>query len=160
MQQHGTAWFDKLLAQNPRWVRGTETPWTLLANDTESVAATFTTIVGFDPVEGTNQTFPTDGMFVTWAQTGGILADAPHPEGAKLLHNWILSDDYQKALGWSVRSDIAPPQGVPDMMDLPTTNTPDFPRWMQDRGKVERLRFWFENRLGSAQGDSPLKDEM
>jgi len=46
------------------------------------------------------------------------------------------------------------------MMSLPTTNTPDFPRWMQDRSKVERLRFWFENKLGTAQGLSPLKDNM
>ncbi|OAQ67448.1 ABC-type Fe3+ transport system [Purpureocillium lilacinum] len=160
MQQHGTAWFDKLLAQNPRWVRGTQTPATLLLNDTEDVAVTFTTIVGFDPIENANQTFPTDGQFVSWAQTGGILADAPHPEGAKLLHNWILSDDYQKSLGWSVRGDIPRPEGVPDMMSLPTTNTPDFPRWMQDRSKVERLRFWFENKLGTAQGLSPLKDNM
>ncbi|OAQ65120.1 ABC-type Fe3+ transport system [Pochonia chlamydosporia 170] len=158
MQQQGEAWFDKLLAQNPKWVRGTATPFTLISQPNSTVAATFTTAIGFTNVTDIATALPTDGLFVSWAQRGGILNDAPHPEGAKLLHSFMLSPEFQKELGWSVRQDVEPPAGVPDLMRMPNTNPVAFNTWMEDRPNVERLRFWFEDRIGTAQGKSPLVD--
>lgn len=113
----------------------------------------------FSPIEGLATGFPTDGLFVSWPQTGGIFKAAPHPEGAKLLHGFMLSPEYQTMLGWSVRQDVPPPPGFPDIMHVPSTNPTEFARFMEDRATVERLRFWFEDRLGTAQGQSPLVDE-
>lgn len=160
MQVHGLEWFDALLAQNPRWVRGTGTPVTLLSKADATVAATFTSFIEFNPPKGINVSFPTDGQFVSWPQTGAILKDAPHPEGAKLLHSFILSRQFQDAEGWSVRDDAAKPEGFqyPDIMHMPHTNPTTFGRFMADREAIERLRFWFEDRIGSAQGLSPLED--
>ena len=109
-----------------------------------------------------NATYPTEGQFVSWPQTAGILKDAPHPEGAKLLHNFLLSREYQDQLGFSIRDDAQPPSWFtyPSIMEVNNTNPTAFARFMQDRVRVERLRFWFEDRLGSAQGLSPLKDDI
>lgn len=162
MQHLGTAWFDALLAQNPRWVRGTATPATVLMAPNASQAVTFTSDVGWGPIPGVNITKPQRGQFVSWAQTGAILKDAPHPEGAKLLHSFVLTPEYQQAIGWPVRRDVDLPEGFPygERESLDNTNPNGFARWMEDRPKVERLRFWFENKIGSAQGKSPLVDSL
>lgn len=161
MQRYGTTWFDALLAQNPRWVRGTATPSTvLLSNATEAV--TFTSSLGWQPVSGARSTIPTHGPFVSWAQTAAIPRDAPHPEGAKLLHNFILTPEYQQLMGWSVRQDVPLPEGFPypELDKINSTNAPAFARWMADREKVGRLRDWFEAKIGTAQGLSPLEDAL
>ncbi len=165
MQQYGTAWFDALLAQNPRWVRGTATPASLIFNASVSdSAATFTTFVGFDldPSLHSDIAFPSQGTFTSWPQTGAILKDAPHPEGAKLFHNWLISDERQDTLGWSVLQNASQPEGFPypDIWHVKGTNPAAFAGWMEDRARVERLRNFFENKLGTAQGLSPLIDDL
>ncbi|PHH93303.1 hypothetical protein CDD83_8002 [Cordyceps sp. RAO-2017] len=160
MQRKGTAWFDALLAQNPRWVRGTNTPLTLVQRDNETVSATFGVYTPLSGAKGVNNSFPTDADFVSWPQMGAILKDAPHPESAKLLHNFMLSPDFQKKLGWSVRMDMDAPEGFRKIMDTNHTNPLAFASFMADRVTVERLRFWFESRLGTAQGESPLTDAI
>ncbi|RFU28884.1 hypothetical protein B7463_g7441, partial [Scytalidium lignicola] len=160
MQVHGTKWFDALLKQNPKWVRGTETPATILASSNFSQAVTFTSSVGLNVSSPLKIGFPTDAQFVSWSQIGGILKNAPHPNGAKLLHAYMLSTEHQSG-GWSVRSDIEP-KGLPypDIMHMPNTNPTSFFNFMQDRANIERLRFYFEDRLGPPQGVSPLVDNL
>jgi ABC-type Fe3+ transport system substrate-binding protein len=99
---------------------------------------------------------------VSWAHTAAIPKNAPHPEGAKLLHNFILSPEYQQGSRWSVRQDVPDPEGFPyEALDLVnTTNPAAFATWMADREKVGRLRDWFVNKIGTAQGLSPLVDEL
>jgi hypothetical protein len=158
-KQYGPSWFDKLLAQNPRWVRGTATPGTLIRQANSTLAASFASGGPLTPSSGNiNNSWPVEGSFVSWPQTGAILKDAPHPEGAKLLHSYILTE-YQSG-GWSVRTDVPPPPGFPDIFNMPGTNVAGFSQFMSDRGRVERLRFWFESRIGSAQGLSPLIDNL
>ncbi|KAL6707521.1 hypothetical protein ACN47E_004091 [Coniothyrium glycines] len=156
----GTAWFDALLANNPRWVRGTATSPTLLKSANSSTIATFTSSHFFAASPGLQYTLPSDGTFVSWAQTGAILKAAPHPEGAKLLHNFLLSDEWQRNGGWSVRSDVPAPAGQKRILEQERTDAPAFAVWMQDRARVERLRFFFEERIGTAQGRSPLEDGL
>ncbi|KAM0331449.1 hypothetical protein ACHAQA_003125 [Verticillium albo-atrum] len=161
MQREGIAWFDALLAQNPRWVRGTATPSTvLLGNDTE--AATFTSSIGWGPIEGVGIAKPSHGSFVSWAQTAAIPKDAPHPEGAKLLHSFVLSPEYQQTTGWPVRQDVALPDGFPykELDQLNTTNPVAFASWMSDRERVGRLKDYFEAKIGTPQGLSPLTDDL
>ncbi|EOD42925.1 putative abc-type fe3+ transport system protein [Neofusicoccum parvum UCRNP2] len=162
LKQNGLAWFDALLAQNPRWVRGTATPATLIGSSNGTYTASFTTSLGLSPPTPFNISFPaTSGQFVTWPQTGAILRDAPHPESAKLLHSFILSEAYQNATGsWSVRRDVAAPAGYPVALEMPGTDPTKFAEWMADRAAVERLRFFFEDRIGTAQGESPLVDDL
>ncbi|PHH66599.1 hypothetical protein CDD81_6436 [Ophiocordyceps australis] len=162
MQRNGTKFLDDLLAQNPRWVRGTATPLTLVGQQNNSYAATFTSAAGFKPEQqNINVTFPTDAMSVSWAQTGAIMAQAPHPEGAKLLHNYMLSTEFQESLGgWSVRRDVKDPEGVPDLWSSPNLNPTLFNQWMENRANVERLRFWFESRIGTAGGLNPIVDDI
>ncbi|KAK4069473.1 hypothetical protein Trihar35433_6052 [Trichoderma harzianum] len=161
MQQLGTKWFDGLLKQNPRWVRGTATPLTIVSAANYSQSATFTSFGGFNPGKNIKIAFPNDANFVSWPQTAAILKNAPHPESAKLFHNYLLSAEYQQTVSLSVRQDIKS-SGSPysDIMHTPHTNPTAFARFMEDRVTVERLRFFFENRLGSAQGLSPLIDDI
>ena len=159
MQEFGYEWFEKLLEQNPRWVRGTGTPLTILNDMNSTVAATFTAGFGLSSSEALNVTIPTKGSFVTWAQRAAIFKDAPHPEGAKLLHNFMLSYENQASTkSWSVLKDVPAPVGYPDIMDVPSTNPIDFERFMGDRARVERLKLFFEDKIGTAQGLSPLID--
>ncbi|KAK2684435.1 hypothetical protein QWA68_016903 [Fusarium oxysporum] len=162
MQQYGIEWFDALLAQNPRWVRGTATTQTVIRAANQSEAATFTSFAGFGPIPGIKATFPTKAQFVTWAQRGAILKDAPHPEAAKLLHAFILLPEQQQATGWPVRQDVPLAHGflLPPLAEVPSTNAAAFGPWMADRSRVERLRFFFEKRIGTAQGLNSLVDGL
>jgi ABC-type Fe3+ transport system substrate-binding protein len=161
LKQYGYEWLEALIAQNPRWVRGTATPATLIGSSNGTYAATFTSSIGLTPSSPLNASFPTNGTFVAWPQTGAILTDAPHPESAKLLHNWILSPERQNSTGrWSIRKDMPNPTGYPSIMDMPGTDATKFAKWMGDRAAVERLRFFLEDKIGSAQGLSPLEDDL
>ncbi|KAJ4287291.1 hypothetical protein N0V90_012689 [Kalmusia sp. IMI 367209] len=161
MQQYGYEWFEALLSQNPRWVRGTGTPVTLLSASNGTVAATFTAGIGLSSSPPLQVALPTEGSFVSWAQRAAIFKDAPHPEGAKLLHNFLLSYEHQNnTSSWSVLKDVAAPEGYPALMDVEATNPVDFDRFMGDRVRVERLKLFFEDKIGTPQGLSPLIDDL
>lgn len=161
MQNYGYEWFEALLAQNIHWVRGTGTPVTYLNSTTNTEAVTFTAGIGLQGSGKLNVSIPTEGSFVTWAQRAAIFTDAPHPEGAKLLHNYMLSYEHQNDTGsWSVLKDVRAPAGYPELMDVSSTNPVDFERFMGDRVRVERLKLFFEDKLGTAQGLSPLIDQQ
>ncbi|KAL1846963.1 hypothetical protein Daus18300_014093 [Diaporthe australafricana] len=160
-EQYGASWLDKLIAQNPRWVRGTGTPLTLMAGNGTQSAATFTSVGEFDPAAPLNVSHPVEGQFVSWPQTGAILKDSPHPEGAKLLHSYMLSNEYETIRGgWGVRSDSPQPAGFPQILDMPGTDPTAFGKWMADRAEVERQRVYYEMRLGVPVGLSPLVDDI
>jgi ABC-type Fe3+ transport system substrate-binding protein len=166
MEALGSEWFDALLANNPRWVRGTQTPSTLISAANSSSVATFSSGYAFGDQAPIQYALPTDAKFVSWAQTGAILKDAPHPEGAKLLHSFMLSDEYQTSdayrtyMGWSPREDLAPPEGAKKILQQPGTDAPAFAKWMEDRAHVERRRNFYEEKIGTAQGLSPLIDDL
>ncbi|KAF5691735.1 ABC transporter [Fusarium circinatum] len=162
LNQYGESWFNKLFQQKPCWVRGAATPQTLVRDPKTPYIATFTSALGLTTGAGSlNATYPKTSNFISWAQHTAILKNAPHPKGAKLLQNVLLSKDFQKTSRfWPVRSDVAPPAGFPEFIDQSHTDPYDFMRFMVDRERVKRLRFWFEKRLGTAQGLSPLDDDL
>lgn len=160
MEALGFEWLEGLIANNPRWVRGTATPATILMSENQTEAASFTTGLGLASGTGYNISWPTDAPFTSWPQTGAILKDAPHPEAAKLLHSYILSEEFQLTQGWSVRTDVATPGDLPAIWDMPNTNVTAFAAFMNDRTEVERLKLFYETYLGTAQGLSPLVDDL
>ncbi|KAH7124841.1 ABC transporter [Dactylonectria estremocensis] len=161
MQKYGLGWFESLLAQSPRCMRGTATPLAILASPKSIGTATFTSGVGLVPFPPLNITIPTQGNFVSWAQRGVMLKDAPHPEGAKLLHNFMSSDGYQNSTGsWSVRKDVPAPVCHPEIMDISSTNPVDIDWFLAGRVRIERLKLFFENKIGTLQGWSPLIDDL
>ncbi|KAM0811782.1 putative ABC-type Fe3+ transport system [Seiridium cardinale] len=157
MQQYGYSWFEALLDQNPLWVRGTATPGTLISQENNTRAAYFAAGGTFGSSGSINFTHPTEGQYVSWPQRAAIPKDAPHPEGAKLLHNFILSPEFQSTM-WSVRRDVPAPAGFPDIWNETNTNPTSFAEFMADRVTVERLRFFFEDHIGTAGGLDPIND--
>lgn len=159
MRQYGTKWFDSLLSLNPRWVRGTQTSRTIMAQKDAIWAATFTAAASWRHSDLIRVSRPNQGQFVSWPQTAAILSDAPHPEGAKLLHNFLLSTEWQsRGDKWPVRMDVEAAEGFPDIMRMNGTNPTEFFTFMADRALVERLRFYSEDRIGTPQGENPLRD--
>ena len=154
MNKYGISWFEALQRQNPIWVRGAAAPVSVISSPNNSYVATFTSTIGLLPEAPLNISYPRNSAeFVSWAQGAAILKDAPHPEAAKLLHNYVLSEEYQNTTGtWSTRRDVQAPGGYPSIMSMPGTDATKFGPWMADRAPVEQLRFWFEARLGTPQG--------
>jgi iron(III) transport system substrate-binding protein len=65
--------------------------------------------------------YPSDGVFVIPSPTS-VVKGSPHPNAAKLFAEFMVGDDAQKIFpadgGYSVRLDIAAPQGSPDLKSL------------------------------------------
>ncbi|KAM6511353.1 hypothetical protein FALCPG4_016357 [Fusarium falciforme] len=140
LKKYGTSWFNKLLQQKPRWVRGSATGPALVADPNTTYVAIFTSGLGVSKAQGPlNVTFPKQGQFVSWPQTAATLKHAPHPEGAKLFHNFLLSKDFQKPSGfWGVRSDVPAPVGYSKFIEMPETNPLAFLKFIEDRTRGER----------------------
>jgi len=160
IKKYGWKWFDDLLLQNPRWVRGTATAVRLIMSSNGTYVATFGSGIGLNTFDPLGISFPTESNFTSWSQTGAILKKAPHPDGAKLLHSWMLSLERQNGGGWSPRRDANAPANFPAIKEMPATDPAAFIPWMEDRVAVERLRFIVEDKIGSAQGLSPLIDDL
>ena len=65
--------------------------------------------------------YPADGVFVIAAPTG-VIANSPHPNAAKLLAEFMLTDETQKLFPqegyYAGRADMAPPEGNPPLNSL------------------------------------------
>ncbi|KAH7169866.1 ABC transporter [Dactylonectria macrodidyma] len=139
MQKYGLGRFESLLAQGPRWVRGTATPIAILANPKSIWTAIFTSSVDLVPFAPLNVAIPTEGNLVSWAQRGTILKEAPHPEGTQVAAQLHVEQR---------------------IMDVSFTNPVGFDWFLADRVRIERLKLFFENMIGMLQGWSPLIDDL
>jgi iron(III) transport system substrate-binding protein len=65
--------------------------------------------------------YPLDGVFVIPSPTS-VVKGSPNPNAAKLFAQFMLGDTAQNIFpadgGYSARTDIAPPQGSPDLKSL------------------------------------------
>jgi iron(III) transport system substrate-binding protein len=65
--------------------------------------------------------YPSDGVFIIPSPTS-VVKNSAHPNAAKLFAEFMIGDDAQKIFpadgGYSVRTDIAPPAGSPDLNNL------------------------------------------
>ncbi|KAI0184576.1 hypothetical protein EV127DRAFT_374660 [Xylaria flabelliformis] len=150
INSYGVDFFWSLLEQNPRFAPHHLSIANELGQPNTTYAATFGTTIGLFSQDPLVVKFPTEGApFTSWAQGAAILKDAPHPEGAKLLQSYVLSQEYQNKTGsWSIRRDVAAPKGFSSIFSTPNTNPLDFAHWMYDRETVERFRFWVQDKIG------------
>ncbi|KAH9181622.1 hypothetical protein AeNC1_016402, partial [Aphanomyces euteiches] len=142
----------KFAQQNVQFKRGTNTPGEAIAAGNKSIGVSVGGRIVPDPTY--KLTFVTkDIPYLTWGQRIAIFKKAPHPAAAKLFANWMLSKDRQTSLGYaSVRTDIPPPAGYKFAWEVPNANTLEFPKFMEDRANIERLRFTFGLYFGEVQG--------
>ncbi|CAK4637050.1 unnamed protein product [Aphanomyces euteiches] len=152
VEKYGWDWVAKFAQQNVQFKRGTNTPGEAIAAGNKSIGVSVGGRIVPDPTY--KLTFVTkDIPYLTWGQRIAIFKKAPHPAAAKLFANWMLSKDRQTSLGYaSVRTDIPPPAGYKFAWEVPNANTLEFPKFMEDRANIERLRFTFGLYFGEVQG--------
>lgn len=157
VKKYGWEYLDKLMTQEPKFVRGTAIPWVAVADG--SYTATFTTAGPLTTWPGMNTAFllPEKDSFLSWAQTAAIFKDAKHPAAAKLYLNWVLSEDFQKNwFQWPIRKDVQAQDGFGSIFDH-NTDPSGFAEFMKDRAGLERFRMQLVQIIGEAKGSAPLK---
>ncbi|MFJ9900622.1 ABC transporter substrate-binding protein [Streptomyces sp. NPDC091280] len=155
IDQYGWSWLDKLVAQNPKFLRGGPNVTAGLADGTYLATPAMAGV----PSITTVQVLPRRDQFVSWAQRAAILRRSRHPATAKLFVSWLLSAQTQKSVigsfTWPVRGDVPQPAWLKPLADYRTTDPLAFPRFMRDRGAVERFRSQVELYVGLVQGPDP-----
>ncbi len=151
--KYGFDYLKKLLAQNPKFVRGTQDSADLVGSG--DYVASFGTSGGVAGVAGT--TLPKKSPWVAWPQTGAILKSAPHKAAAKLYMSWLLSKDAQQnSIGtWSVRDDVAAPAGRKGIFDYDNMNPLGLGRFMSDRTALDRYKALINLYVGDVKGINP-----
>ncbi len=155
-EQYGWDYLEKLVANEPVWVRGTAMPYVAINNGW--YAASFTTFWSFEsaPDAKTRFVLPEEDYFLTWFQTAAIPTQAKNKAAAKLYMNWMLSEEMQGTwLQFPVRFDIEAPGGYKSVLHH-NTSPGDFRRWMMQRDQVERFRLQMRQLIGEAVGPTPV----
>ncbi len=156
-EKYGWEYLEKLVATNPKWIRGTSMPYVAINNGW--YGASFTTSWAFVPWPDSAARFmlPKEDYFLTWFQTAAIPVDAKNKAAAKLYLNWMLSEEFQsKWLQFPVRMDIKSPGGYGPVREY-NTSPADFHRFMLKRDMVERFRLQIEQLVGPIEGPAPLE---
>ncbi|MEU3986317.1 ABC transporter substrate-binding protein [Streptomyces sp. NPDC026672] len=154
-ERYGWDWVARFAAQQPQFNRGSHTPGVAVnaGQKTIGVGTSGSTVLG----SGTTKWVvpPAGHPFMAWGQRAAILKDAAHTAAAKLYVNWMLSEERQRASfnGWSVRTDVRPDGGPTPVWELPDAHVDGFPRFMEDRADVERLKQTFALYFGEVKGD-------
>jgi ABC-type Fe3+ transport system substrate-binding protein len=153
-ETYGWDWIARLAAQDPQFARGTHTP-ALAINAKQKIIGVGASGAAATPPGATLRwALPESGPFMAWGQRAAIFRRAHHPAAAKLYLNWQLSAaQQQSSTGWSVRTDIAVPDGLKPIWDYPEAHLDGFPRFMADRAEVERWRQTFTLYFGEVKGD-------
>ncbi|MEV7392924.1 extracellular solute-binding protein [Streptomyces sp. NPDC091215] len=151
--EYGFGYLKKLLAQNPKFVRGTQ--------DSSDLVGTGDYVANFGSggsASGLSQVIlPKQSPWVAWPQTGAILKNAPHQAAAKLYLSWILSKEAQtNDIGtWSSRTDVAPPAGRKGIFDYKNMNPLGLGAFMSDRTALDRYKARINLYVGDVQGVNP-----
>ncbi|KDR78349.1 hypothetical protein GALMADRAFT_155301 [Galerina marginata CBS 339.88] len=153
-QKYGWSFIKSLVKQKVKWVRGTATPSILCANNATSnpLSISFASSSAFARGVASK---PSRDIYMAWPQTGAIFANTKVPEASKLFMNYLLSDEWQKAVGGSGfatrksfdRAGVFRQKNVEPL---------GYGKFMADRAEVERWRLQFESILGLPQGANPL----
>lgn len=155
--KYGTGYLQKLLAQNPRFVRGTQDSGDTVRNG--GAQATFATAGSLtaQPGDTAKFTIPHNSPWVAWAQTAAILKDAPHKAAAKLYLSWALSKATQQnaIYTWSTRGDVAPPTGYKPIWDYKNMNPLGLPAFQKDRAAMDRYKALIALYVGDVKGANP-----
>ena len=92
---------------------------------------------------------------MAWGRRAAILKQAAHLAAAKLYLNRQLSEARQKTSfnGWSVREDVRPNASLKPVWDLPDAHVDGFPKSLEDRAEIERLKQTYALYFGEVKGD-------
>lgn len=157
VSKYGWQWLDQLLTQDIKWVRGTATPAEIIAQPGSQYALTFS---GYRASANQSMSPPQD-YFMSWAQTSAIFKSTKFPETAKLVQAFLASDSFQATKvaqgSFSTRKDVSANSTV---WTAEWTDPARYHQFMLQRDVVEAWRFDFEDILGTAQGLSPLVDDI
>ncbi|MEJ3749035.1 ABC transporter substrate-binding protein [Actinomycetes bacterium KLBMP 9797] len=148
---YGWDWAAKFAAQQPQFARGSFSPGAAVGAKQKIIGVG----TGGSPLSTspTRWVMPDGHPFMAWGQRIAILKQAANPTAAKLYLNWQLSTERQTSAGWSVRTDIAPPAGLKPVWEYPNANLDGFPRFMEDRARVEQLKQTFALYFGEVKGE-------
>ncbi len=120
---HGWGFFEKLAKNNPRIGRSAGDPITLL-NAGECLIGTSAASISLQTAEQGNPigyVYPEDGTLLT-VGPGAVLAQAPHPNAARLFLEWMLSLEFATACAEQhmipVRADAPPMHGGRSLSEI------------------------------------------
>ncbi|EMF01510.1 ABC transporter substrate-binding protein [Streptomyces mobaraensis NBRC 13819 = DSM 40847] len=154
--KYGTGYLKKLMAQNPKFVRGTADASAAVGKD--GYVANFGSSGSSGGLSKTS--IPEKSPWVAWPQTGAILKDAPHKAAAKLYLSWVLSKGYQeKSYGWSARTDVPAPAGRKGIFDYANMNPLGLGEFMGDRTALDRFKAKINLFVGDVKGADPADPE-
>ena len=157
LRKQGEGFLEKLAAQRPTFVRGTAAPAALVGQE-----GFLGNMVGYPtlPQQPSVAFVPRDDFFITWPQRGAMFRLTRHKAAARLFLAYLTSHEHQASRGsWSVRDDVAPPEGLKQLEDYRNTDPLDFIAWMRDRAHVHELRARMKRIFGPVRGQSPLTDQ-
>jgi iron(III) transport system substrate-binding protein len=120
---YGWDYFDKLAKNNPRIGRSGNDPITLL-NAGECVVGLgplSTTLLSASKGNPIAPVYPSDGALLCIGPSG-VLANAPHPNAARLFMNWLLSKECAQVMADNfqtpVRDDVPARVGMKPLGDI------------------------------------------
>jgi ABC-type Fe3+ transport system substrate-binding protein len=155
VDKYGWDWLKLIAAQSPTLVRG-------VPNSSAGVSGAkylASLATAGDPGASAVAIYDNGDPFVSWAQRAAIFKAAAHPEAAKLFLSWLVSEGTQKnaiaTWTWPVRSDVSQPAWLKPLAAYKNTDPTAFPKFMSDRGAVERFRTELELYLGPVAGPDP-----
>src|ERR1700704_6497626 len=120
----GWGFYEKLRANDVMIVQGNQQVADMLKRGERLVAVGALDSYAADLKKEGHQVktlYPSDGVFIIPSPTS-VVKGSPHPNAAKLFAEFMIGDTAQKIFpadgGYSVRTDIAPPAGSPDLKSL------------------------------------------
>lgn len=123
-KERGWGFYEKLKANKIMIVQGNEQVSDMIKRGERMIAVgALDSYAAEDRQEGhpIRTVFPSDGVFIIPSPTA-VIKGSPNPNAAKLFAEYMLSDSVQsifpKAGGYAARSDIAPPEGSPEVRSL------------------------------------------
>ncbi|KAI5360228.1 hypothetical protein Slin14017_G097890 [Septoria linicola] len=161
VSRYGFHWLYDLAQNDVQWVRGTGSPGLQLVdlhNTSSTRALSFTSYSPGNDFFATKRPEAPE-QYMSWAQTGAIIAGTPRPESAKLFMSWLTSAERQNATAASGRASALTSlnEQYGASVSSNTTQISGFRVFEQDRNTVEWWKNLFEEVLGTPQGKGPLE---
>ncbi|MGP3916569.1 ABC transporter substrate-binding protein [Nonomuraea sp. 10N515B] len=151
--KYGFDYLKKLMAQHPKFVRGTQAAADLVG--TGDYVANFASAGSFSGLS--TPSIPEHSPWVAWPQTAAVFKKAPHKAAAKLYLSWLLSKDAQQnSIGtWSARTDVAAPADRKGIFDYKNMNPLGLGTFMNDRAALDRYKARVGLYIGDVKGVDP-----
>ena len=142
-KERGWGFFEKLRANDAMVVQGNQQVSDMIKRSERVIAVGALDSYAADlkreghPVK---TLYPSDGVFIIPSPTS-VVKGSPSPNAAKLFAEFMIGDTAQKIFpadgGYSARTDIAAPQGAPDLKTLKIINV-DYDYIEKETGRIKR----------------------